>query len=193
MICLDTAKRYCKDYAKIENYEEAVNSSEKWECHHLLEIAPFSGKPVSMKFLKEQGLYFDQAPESLIFLKETDHKRLHSTHRSSETLRKMSALGKKRIEETKERISKANKGKHWYTNGEVNVFCYECPEGFTKGCTQHTTLESKASRKEKLRQFNKGKHWYTNGIVNVHIEKCPEGFWRGMTLKSKPTGRPKKR
>ena len=24
-------------------------------------------------------------------------------------------------------------GRHWYNNGEVNKFCYECPDGFTPG------------------------------------------------------------
>lgn len=30
-------------------------------------------------------------------------------------------------------IAENNKGKHWYNNGKINKFCYECPEGFVKG------------------------------------------------------------
>lgn len=30
-------------------------------------------------------------------------------------------------------IHYANKGKHWFTNGEINKLCFECPEGFVKG------------------------------------------------------------
>ena len=24
-------------------------------------------------------------------------------------------------------------GRHWYNDGKVNKFCYECPDGFTPG------------------------------------------------------------
>lgn len=30
-------------------------------------------------------------------------------------------------------IHYANKGKHWFTNGEISKLCYECPEGFVIG------------------------------------------------------------
>ena len=30
-------------------------------------------------------------------------------------------------------IHYANKGKHWFTNGEINKLCFECPDGFVKG------------------------------------------------------------
>ena len=41
--------------------------------------------------------------------------------------------GKHHSEESKKRISESCKGSHWYTNGEVEFFGKECPEGFTKG------------------------------------------------------------
>ena len=37
MISESQAKKYCKDYVKIENYEKAIKDSFKWECHHRLE------------------------------------------------------------------------------------------------------------------------------------------------------------
>lgn len=30
-------------------------------------------------------------------------------------------------------IHYANKGKHWFTNGEISKLCYECPDGFVIG------------------------------------------------------------
>lgn len=30
-------------------------------------------------------------------------------------------------------IHYANKGKHWFTNGEINKLCYECPDDFVIG------------------------------------------------------------
>ena len=54
---------------------------------------------------------------------------------SEETKRKISAIhkGKKLSEETKEKMSETHKGRHWYNNGKIAVFVYECPQGFIKG------------------------------------------------------------
>lgn len=41
----------------------------------------------------------------------------------------------KLIKNTK--ISARNTGKHWYTNGVINRFTYECPEGFSPGFLQN--------------------------------------------------------
>ena len=67
-------------------------------------------------------------------------------HPSKEVRRKISEAckgekngfyGKKHSDETKKKLSdgvtKRNKGRHWYNNGEINKFCYECPEGFVPG------------------------------------------------------------
>ena len=35
--------------------------------------------------------------------------------------------------ETKKKLSEANRGKHWFNNGKINKFCYECPDGFVPG------------------------------------------------------------
>lgn len=54
--------------------------------------------------------------------------------------------GKHHSEETKKKMSEANRGKHkgsknsqfgthWYTNGEVNIKAKECPKGFRPGRT----------------------------------------------------------
>lgn len=35
MICIETAKKYCKNYQKIENYEKAMDDKTQiWICHH---------------------------------------------------------------------------------------------------------------------------------------------------------------
>lgn len=43
------------------------------------------------------------------------------------------ALGYKHTKESKLKISEGQIGKHWYNNGTVNKFAYECPEGFVPG------------------------------------------------------------
>ena len=48
-------------------------------------------------------------------------------HHSEESLRKMSESHKGHPP------TKGSKGMHWYNNGKVNAYAYECPEGFVKG------------------------------------------------------------
>ena len=132
-------KRFCcEDISLIENYEEAVNSEELWDCHHRLETD--SNK--SVKELKDIGLYWKRPASELIFLSHRDHASLHlkqlnksEKHRknlseglkgeknpmykkivSDETRLKMSLAhkGKKRqphSEETKNKIRLTEKGK----------------------------------------------------------------------------------
>lgn len=113
MICLKTVKKFCNDYTKIENYEKAMaDDTQTWVCHHRLGILPFSQKTISRKFLEEQGLYFNQPPESLIFLEGKEHRKIHGST-SMERIQKMSDLrkGKSLSNETKAKISEAHKGK----------------------------------------------------------------------------------
>jgi len=50
-------------------------------------------------------------------------------------------LGHKASDETRLKMSLAHKGikppspkgKHWFNNGETETYCFNCPEGFTKG------------------------------------------------------------
>lgn len=58
---------------------------------------------------------------------------------------KVSESNRKRVgwhhtDDTKERMSKSKKGhkgaalgKHWYNNGIMQTYAFECPEGFTEG------------------------------------------------------------
>ena len=39
-------------------------------------------------------------------------------------------------EEYKQRMSKMQTGKKWFTNGIINVFTYSCPEGYVSGMTR---------------------------------------------------------
>ena len=70
---------FCKNYQQIENYNEAVNdNSEVWDCHHRLEL--HDDYINTREELKLMGLYYDRPPEELIFLKRSEHSRLHNTH-----------------------------------------------------------------------------------------------------------------
>lgn len=108
-------KRYCcEDISKIENYETAVNSSERWDCHHRLETHNSDGERRSVDLTYEElialGMYYHRSASELIFLKHGEHVRLHCKDKEGWS------RGKKRqphSEETKRWLSEVFKGKHW--------------------------------------------------------------------------------
>lgn len=81
--------------------------------------------------------------------KKGENNPMYGKHHSEETKNKISeekkgkptwSKGKKFSEEHKKKLSEAHKGekhsaygKHWFNNGKINKFCYECPEGFIPG------------------------------------------------------------
>lgn len=71
MICERYAKRYCKDFTKIENYEKAMADTKTWHCHHRAELV------YTAKELKEKGMYYNVLPCDLIFLTHSEHCSLH--------------------------------------------------------------------------------------------------------------------
>ena len=111
MICLKRVKKFCKDYTKIENYEEAVNDNTKmWDCHHIL------GEILSREQLKDHDFYYDVPPCMLKFITRAEHTHLHKKgmHRSDETKKKISKAHKGLTfsEEHRRKLSEAKKGKH---------------------------------------------------------------------------------
>ncbi len=119
------AKRYCKDFTKIENYDKAIaDTTQVWECHHRMEAV------YTRKELIKYGLYYKREPHQLIFLTPSEHTKLHFKGKvlSKETRANMSKRQKGRIitwgnkiseakkghttsDETKRKISEGNKGK----------------------------------------------------------------------------------
>lgn len=41
--------------------------------------------------------------------------------------------GRNLSEETRKKMSKTHRGKHWFNNGEKELYAFECPEGFVPG------------------------------------------------------------
>ena len=120
MISKQTLKKFCcEDISQIENYEEAVNSPEKWDCHHRMETHRRNGKErftrLTMQDLIDWGIYYDRSADELIFLKHTDHMRLHRKGQTAWNKGKTSWNKGRKLgplsEETRRRISEAKKGK----------------------------------------------------------------------------------
>ena len=121
-------EKYCTNYKKIENYEEALTSPLRYDLHHRREIS----ENKSRKDLIAENLYYYRPATELIFIEAGEHVRLHhkgkpspwlGKHCSAETKQKMSEAlkgekcymyGKPKSAETRKKISDAKRGKHWH-------------------------------------------------------------------------------
>lgn len=121
-----TLEKYCKDYTKIENYEEAVKSPLRYDLHHRREISEHKSK----KQLITENLYYGRSASELIFLEQREHMRLHKEgkHLSEETKQKISEaqkgknVGKHRSPESRQKMSAVRKGKHWHTENSHRIW-----------------------------------------------------------------------
>lgn len=113
--------KYCsEDIRLIENYEKAINDDTQiWNCHHRKE----TDEKLSLKQIKEQGLYYNRPASELIFLTKSEHQKLHRIGKPTTLGRKHSSEEKQRMHEAiknrapiseeirRKRISEAMKGK----------------------------------------------------------------------------------
>ena len=166
MIDIKRAKRYCsEDISLIENYQEAISSSEIYHLHHKLEIELNK----SSQELIELGLYWNRPANELIFMKQFDHKSLHSSNLREETRKRRSEslrgennpfYGKTLSNEHKKKISETLKGK---------ILSEETRKKIIEACKGN----------------NRGRIWINNSVVNkfIHPEELDKylslGFVRG--------------
>lgn len=128
MISITHVKSYCcEDISNIENYNIAMSSPDKYDCHHRFEtICP------AFKFLvrdlKDFGLYYHRPASELIFLSKSEHMKLHSLdgvkvdrsvpfehnyfHTHKFIGEENGFYGKHHSEETKKKCGAAMRGKH---------------------------------------------------------------------------------
>ena len=101
MINFKYANKFCRDdLSKIENYEQAIADKTKtWHCHHRLELTLDGEFALSRDQLKLHDMYYNRPYYELIFLTPEEHMRMHNT-------------GKHLSDETKKKISEAEKGKN---------------------------------------------------------------------------------
>ena len=144
MICLKNCKSYCEKgkLELVENYEQAINSSDKWVLHHRDEIRILPSGMVarrSKEELIENGHYFHCSPDELIFMRSKEHKALHSKYRvrTNEEREKQSSSMKTKIangthksvftkghkveKETRNKISKSRTGMRFTEEHKKNL------------------------------------------------------------------------
>ena len=64
---LTNLTKVCKDFTKVENYDEAVKSDKMYVLHHCAEFRYTSEE------LKAMGKYYDRPPNELIFIPASLH------------------------------------------------------------------------------------------------------------------------
>lgn len=190
-------EKFCKSPENIENYEKAKADNFKgWDCHHRLETHNSDGKrrdvDISVEELISIGMYFDRPAYELVFLPSSEHISLH---KKGKTYFK----GKHHTEETKKKISEAQKGENNSMHGKSpwnkgkkmsEEYCRKNSESHkgkpspNKGKYLSAEIKKKISDTLKGKpNATKGRHWYNNGIKNIMSKECPPGFIPGRLRK----------
>lgn len=111
MISLTKCKyrKFCRDdVSKIENYQDAINSTEQYVLHHRLELTLDGEFAHTAEDLKRLGMYYNRPYFELIFLPQSEHLRLHNNIRKGEN---HPFYSKHHSEEARRQMSESHKGK----------------------------------------------------------------------------------
>ena len=167
-------KELCKDFTKIENYEEAVNDkNELWTCHHRME------EVFSCKELMRAGWYYNRRPEELIFIKSSEHfgnPKLHYSVR--ERIRKQvgkpsGTLGRVMPEEEKKKRSKALK--------EYNA-THDTPWKYRSQSKESNERRSNTTKITKQKMSLAYRQYKTNGGT-LTWNAWGKNVWRGIEVR----------
>ena len=145
-------KYYCKDYENIENYDKAkADDFKNWEVHHRLETHNSDGErrlvDITADELKTLDMYYNRPADELIFLTISEHSRLHMK-------------GKHLSEETRKKISSAQKGMPAWNKGKKmsEEFCRKNSESHKGEKNSFYGRHHTDEAKERMSAARKGKH-----------------------------------
>ena len=174
-------KCFCKDFTKIENYSKAIlDTTQIWDCHHRLEThLPDGtirnvGETISYEKLVADGHYYNVSPEELIFMTKAEHSKLHRSLEDNSFYEKRVNSRKANnevwhSEETKKKISEANKGNTpWNKGAHYEFDCSHFASNGFKGKTHSKESKEKAS--------NAHKEWHKKNmsIIKENYKKYKE-------------------
>ena len=156
-------EKYCTDYTKIKNYDEAIKSPLIYDLHHRLEIDEMQSRS-DLIFLH---LYYNRPPEELVFLEHGEHSRLHNLNSS---------------EETRHKISESNKGKpgHWlgkHLSAAARKKISATQKGNQNALGHHCSEDTKQKISDAMKGKNVGKpgtclgkHWHLENGKHVYTD-----------------------
>lgn len=148
------AKKFCKNFELIENYDDALSSSEMYVIHHRLE------QVFTKEELKRANWYYNRKPQELIFLKRSEHNNNTKIHVGCR-------LGVKKASESKKGKPSGMKGKTPWNKG-IKV--------------ESASIKMKGNKNGIGNKGQKGKHWYTDGSICICAFECPNGFVPGRKI-----------
>lgn len=68
-------KRYCREpIERINGYKEAVESTDKFDCHHINELTFTKDELILM------NMYYNRPASELVLLPHSEHSKLHQRH-----------------------------------------------------------------------------------------------------------------
>lgn len=137
MICIKTAKKFCKDdITLIENYDKAISDqTQTYVCHHRLELTLEGEHANSVQDLIRLDMYYHRPYYELIFLTKSDHYKVHLPYRNTE--------------EFKRKISESNKGRHWKLSEEAKRNIGKAKKG-RKKTDEHKRKISESEKGKKV-------------------------------------------
>lgn len=148
--------------------------------------------------------YIQWRIEDLVPMTVSDHCALHHVGKqyflgrkhSPETIEKMRQVKSMVSQETREKMRKAQLGKHHTEEAKAKMS--ESQKGnknhLGKKCTEEQKERMRQSHlgkslseecKKKLCEVRKGMKFWNNGVINVRARECPEGFVAGKLMKNK--------
>lgn len=132
---------------------------------------PMYGKPAPNRGVKRPGVGGRKKGTTWSDSEHEIHRKIRSAPGYYD-FTKDPIRGRKISEATKGRKGSST-GKTWFHDGKIEMYGFDCPDGFTKG-----RLPGRISNK-------KGLLWFNNGVVNKQFKENmqPEGFVRGRISK----------
>lgn len=184
-------ERFCYELNKVENYELAKSENfVDWSLHHRLETHFSNGDPrpkkcnLTVKELKALGMYYNRPADELLFMRKSDHMRLHALasnnfkpqfgnqykkgyHPSVETRARISETSKAVVhtQDWNKKVGESQK-KYWdnLSSEEKNKRSKTDSEAQKKWWAEHP--EARVMSEEHKRKISeackgrcKGKHW----------------------------------
>lgn len=146
-----------KEYQRIRemlSIESSLMQKEKWKNKTQEEIDDWKRK--HLETLKNRSV--EQKKKTLQKYRETLKNRTKEDWEKIRQKRKENKQNKtkKELLEMHNNLSKNTKGKTWFNNGDKEILCFDCPEGFVKGRLPNPESRIKAGITNKERNKVRG-------------------------------------